>query len=134
MNVVRKIPAFLFALISASLITCAPATAQSSSPSAAQYADCSSSELAEGACAAALDVGDGADTVAENAGQGTDAVNEAMTGAEASAASSASPSASPESETVASITRLPETGGAPAAALGSGALLVLLGLAIRRIF
>lgn len=97
------------------------------------------------------DLGDGADAFSENAGPGTDAVNEALGEPEASAnASSVSPgsvesvasaesssteggAASEEGEAPASITRLPETGGAPLAALGSGVLLVAFGLTAHRL-
>jgi hypothetical protein len=96
-------------------------------------------------------VADGADDFSKNAGQGTDAVNEALGEPEASAnASSVSPgsvepvasaesssteggAASEDGEAPASITRLPETGGAPLAALGSGILLVTFGLIACRV-
>ena len=97
------------------------------------------------------DLGDGADAFSENAGPGTDAVNEALGEPEASAkASSVSPgsvepvasagsssteggAASEDGETPASITRLPETGGASLAALGSGILSVTFGLIACRV-
>jgi hypothetical protein len=130
------------------LVLCAPALAQSA-PAASQY----SAEYRPGSCDLGAaesqvnaSVGAGACDSAENAGQGTVAVNGALTGT----ASSASPSASPESASaesdddrsgdgeknpekgLASITELPETGGAPIGALGLGVLLAALGLMTRK--
>ena len=141
----RLTAALLLALAIAMFAPHTPALAQSV-PSTCQYetGPCPSS-------AEVQDLGDGADAFSENAGQGTDAVNEALDGPEASAsaagvspnsvesvasAESSSPegeAASEDGEAPASITRLPETGGASLAALGSGMLLVAFGLAARRL-
>jgi hypothetical protein len=131
--------ALVLALAVASLAPCAPASAQTG-PASVQY------------------VGESPETFAENAGPGTDAVNDAMAGTASSASSSASDepsasspagaasssdadvgtqtggngaSASEGDEGLGSITELPETGGAPLAALGSGVLLMILGLTAR---
>jgi hypothetical protein len=108
-------------------------------------------------------VGESPETFAENAGPGTDAVNDAMAGTASSASSSAPDKPSDEvsappagaassrdadvsaqtggngasvseaDEGLGAITELPETGGAPLAALGSGVLLTILGLTARRL-
>ena len=134
--------ALVLALAVASLAPCAPAFAQTG-PASVQY------------------VGESPETFAENAGPGTDAVNDAMAGTASSASSSAPDEPSDEAsappagaasgsdaatgaqtegngasdtekdEGLGSITKLPETGGAPLAALGSGVLLTILGLTAR---
>jgi hypothetical protein len=94
-------------------------------------------------------VADGADDFSDNAGEGADAVNQAMKepGAEAVADSEASPSADATADSIppkggpasaeaggsGGITRLPETGGAPLAAPGSGILLAAFGLIACRV-
>ena len=137
------------------LVFSAPALAQSA-PAAGQYGvdkTCPNGFEDDGSSQGdAASVGDGPCAAAENAGQGTAAVNEALSAtdsstsasAESSAESSAGVSASSGSsasadarseavdETAASITQLPETGGAPPATLGLGAVLVALGLTARR--
>lgn len=121
---------------------CAPAPAQSV-PSAAQYEGGSGYCPPNRMCVQSL--GDGADAFSDNADRGTDAVNQAMEEPEASTGASTGASAvsvapaSTESDSGSGeaavgpggITQLPETGGAPLAALGSGMLLVTLGLAAR---
>jgi hypothetical protein len=147
----------LSALGMSSLVLCVPALAQSSPP-AGQYVDCTSAADDVVECVG-QSTADGTEAAANNVGQGTDTVNDAMsgtisssTGTPASARASASPdvaatgseanaadiaSASEESGGKgerggpASITELPETGGAPLAALGSGVLLTILGLTAR---
>ena len=140
----------IFASLTMLCLLCAPTLAQSSSPSASQYEPGTCPPGSPGSlCAQSL--ADGADDFSENAGPGTDAVNEALGEPEASAnASSVSPgsvesvasaessstegdAASEEGEAPASITKLPETGGAPLAALGSGVLLVAFGLTAHRL-
>ena len=148
----------LLGMIIASLtllcLLCAPALAQSS-PSASQYQGGGSGYCPPNTtCVQSL--GDGADDLSENAEQGTDAVNDAMEDAPsnasavsggasasdgvesvASATAESSPTegdvAGEDGEGPASITRLPETGGASLAALGSGILLATSGLMVRRI-
>ena len=138
----RRIAALLSALALVSLVFCAPALAQSG-PSANQYPS------GIGGCASTLGIDcaqsvvGGTSAAANNVGQGTEAVNKAMDGPEGSvaAASAGTPDGAAADRTAAeepaadggrggtaSITQLPETGGAPAAALGGGALLAALGL------
>ena len=146
----------IFASLTMLCLLCAPAPAQSS-PAASQYQGGGSGYCPPGSlCIQSL--GDGADDLSENAEQGTDAVNDAMAGTASSVSSSASEEASAPPASAASgsdadgdsrtesegapgagtgkglgsITRLPETGGAPLAALGSGMLLAS-GLVLRRI-
>ena len=85
---------------------------------------------------------DGADDFSKNAGEGADAVNEAMQepesspSADATAAGSVPPEGGPagaEAGGLGGITSLPETGGAPLAALGSGILLAAFGLIACRV-
>ena len=142
------------------LVFCAPALAQSS-PAAYQYdaGDCNS-EVAGVSCAQS--VAGGIEDFANNAEKGTDAVNDAVEGPiagtstpEASASSEAvlptGTGAPPESasspgpdtarggattvdgEEPVSITVLPETGGASLVTLTAGSLLVVFGLAVRRV-
>ena len=136
----------IFATLTMLCLLCAPASAQSS-PSASQYQGGGSGYCPPNSlCTQSLV--DGADNFSENAERGTDAVNEAMEGAspaaDASAVSgdaSAPPGpASAEGSPAAyegggpvEITVLPETGGAPLAALASGVLLTAFGLMARRI-
>ena len=140
----------IFASLTMLCLLCVPTLAQSSSPSASQYEPGTCPPGSPGSLCA-QSVADGADDFSKNAGQGTDAVNEALEKPEASAnASSVSPgsvepvasaesssteggAASEDGEAPASITRLPETGGAPLAALGSGILLVTFGLIACRV-
>ena len=126
-------------------LLCAPALAQSS-PSAAQYQD-GGSGCPPSSTTCVQSLADGADDFSENAERGTSAVNEAMadasaadasavsgdTSAPAAVSSSAGSTAAYEDEGPGGITALPETGGASFAALGSGILLVALGLMTRRI-
>lgn len=132
MNVPLRLTTALFlVLVMVAFVPCAPALAQTS-PAEAQY------------------VGESAEDFADNAGPGTDAVNDAMSGTASSASpsasdgASASPAGVPSSSDAdggsqtgddtdteggsGSITRLPETGGAPLAALGSGILLAVFSL------
>ena len=145
----------VFASLTMLCLLCAPTLAQSS-PSASQYEPCPPGSDSDACAASSVD--DSVRDVVENAEQGTDAVNDAMDdAAEGSASASASPeavlatkiAASPEAAPSpgpdatqgseapggepGSITELPETGGAPLAALGSGALLMILGLTARRL-
>ena len=92
---------------------------------------------------------DGADDFSDKAGEGADAVNKAMKEpeAEAVADSRVSPSANATADSIppkggpasaeaggSGVTmRLPETGGAPLAALGSGILLATFGLIACRV-
>ena len=128
-------------LLVASLFIRTPVLAQTAAPANSQYADCSSSEASVDACA---NVGDGIEAFSENAHQGTGAVNEAMqrpgssAGANTSGSTGASVAgdeneASESDEIPASITTLPETGGASPATFGLGVLLVMLGLAARKV-
>lgn len=141
----------IFASLTMLCLLCSPAPAQSS-PSASQYQGGGSGHCPSGSiCVQSL--GDGADTFSGNVGQGTDALNEALEVSEASASASSAPAGSVRSaasptggsssteggtneegapEGAVTITELPETGGAPLAALGSGLLLALLGLMARR--
>jgi hypothetical protein len=130
----------IFASLTMLCLLCAPALAQSS-PSADQYQGGGSGYCPPGStCIQSL--ADGADDFSENAEQGTGAVNDAMGAVSASAvsgdasaapASSAGSPASYEGGGPGGITKLPETGGASLAALGSGILLVASGLVARRI-
>lgn len=156
----RLTTALLVTLATVSLAPAAPALAQGG-PSAAQYqgggsGHCPSNSL----CVSGLN--DGADAFSENAGQGTAAVNEALEEPVASGEASSAPAGSVQSAASATaepssteggtteeggpegsgkggpegpgtITELPETGGASLAALGSGVLLMLLGLMARRL-
>ncbi len=139
----------IFASLTMLCLLCAPTLAQSS-PSASQYEPGTCPPGSPGSLCV-QSVADGADDFSKNAGQGTDAVNEALGEPVASAnASSVSPgslesaasaesssteggAASEDGEAPASITSLPETGGAPLAALGSSALLVVFGLVASRL-
>lgn len=131
----------LLGMIFASLIMlvmlCAPALAQSA-PSACQYRP---GPCPSGATIQSLD--DGADAFAQNGARGTDAVNDAMEDVPSPADAPAVPGdasvpAAPadsegspagyESGGPGGTTVLPETGGAPLAALGSGILLVVFSL------
>jgi len=129
----------IFASLTMLCLLCAPALAQSS-PSADQYQGGSGYCPPGSTCIQSL--ADGADDFSENAEQGTDAVNDAMGAVSASAVSgdaSASPASSAGSPAAneegvpGGITKLPETGGASLAALGSGILLAASGLVARRI-
>ncbi len=132
----------VFASLTMLCLLCAPALAQSS-PSADQYQGGGSGYCPPGStCIQSL--ADGADDFSENAEQGTGAVNDAMgavsasavsgdASASASPASSAGSPASYEGGVPGGITKLPETGGASLAALGSGMLLAASGLVARRI-
>ncbi len=126
-------------------LLCTPALAQSS-PSAAQYQGGGSGYCPPSStCIQSL--ADGADDFSENAERGTGAVNDAMADASAADTSAVSGDASAPAAASSSagspaayedggpdgITSLPETGGAPFAALGSGILLAALGLIARRI-
>ena len=128
-------------------VLCVPALAQSA-PSASQYEPGTCPPGSPGSLCAQSSLGDGADDFSENAGEGADAVNEALEEPEASTAASTVPavasapanSASPEDGSAAEstgvpggITALPETGGAPLTVLGSGILLVVLGLMARKV-
>lgn len=146
----RLTTALLLVLAMVAFAPCA--LAQSSSP-AAQYQGGGSGYCPpDSICAQSLN--DGADAFSENAGQGTDAVNGALKVSEASADASSAPpgsvrsaapatagSSSPEGGTneegdpegPGKVTELPETGGAPLAALGSGMLLVTFGLTALRL-
>ena len=130
----------IFASLTMLCLLCAPALAQSS-PSADQYQGGGSGYCPPGStCIQSL--ADGADDFSENAEQGTGAVNDAMGAVSASAVSgdaSASPASSAGSPAAneegvpGGITKLPETGGASLAVLGSGILLAASGLMARRI-
>ena len=144
---------FLVALV---VMPQSPVLAQS--PSASQYVDCSTGEAVEG-CSAAT-VGEAVEKIGENTSRGTDALNDAMHSPTASVPGpvSASPGSASASAGITEprearptggrpddaggtsevkgpvgITVLPETGGAPFAALLAGVSLVASGLMVRRI-
>ena len=128
-------------------LLCAPALAQSS-PAASQYEPGTCPPGSTGSLCA-QSVADGAGDFSDNAGEGADAVNKTMKEpeAEAVADSEASPSvdstadsippeggpASAEAGGSGGIKSLPETGGAPLAAPGSGILLAAFGLIACRV-
>lgn len=142
MNALQRLTATLVVVLAmVSLVPCAPAIAQTG-PATEQY------------------LGESPETIADNTEPGTDAVNDAMSGTAPSSATpsasgeaAASPAGDPSGSEVDgnaqtesggtasagtgkgsdSITELPETGGAPLAALGSGLLLALFGLMAHRI-
>ena len=131
------------------LVAVSPSPVLAQSPSTCQYVDPSTGEVV-GGCNAQSSVYEGVEEIGENAGQGTDAVNDAMkdppaTAADAPAASgsvlpaeTAPPEAgrteaNSENQGLASITELPETGGAPLLVLCAGVALVGCGLLVRRI-
>lgn len=123
----RAPAAFLVLALILAVLLPGPALAQSSasasasaspSPGTAQYTQ----------NAATADVGDAPGAFSENVTDGTEEVNETLTsGSVPSARASVPPDSAAENLTV-----LPDTGGAPLAALGAGLLLVAGGVCARR--
>lgn len=140
-----------FLSLTVSLVLCAPALAQSN-PTASQYdpIDPSNCDTATEVCAQS--VNDGVEDFADNAEQGAGAVNDAMdgtvgaadasvlsatTGASSESASSPGPGTAEGNATahegLASITALPETGGASPVIPCAGVCLVGCGLLLARL-